>query len=104
MELLNKVIETLEDLKVKDLKAFDFENTSPFYDYFVICTVNERQGNAAINRLKQVVSIEDIRHIEGKGGSWVLIDFGDVVVHLFTEEQRQYYGFDRRLMDIKRVK
>ena len=104
MALLDKIIETLEDLKVKDLKAFDFENTSPFYDYFVIATVNERQGSAVINRLKKALHDEDLRHIEGKGGTWVLIDCNSVVVHLSSEEEREYFGFDKRLIDIKRVK
>lgn len=104
MEKKLKIItNTLEDIKVKDLKVFDFEQSSPFYEYFVIATVNERQGNAAINHLKQNLKSDDIKHIEGKGNSWVLIDCGDIIVHLFTEELRQYYGFDKRLMDVKVV-
>lgn len=104
MEKLNKIIQTLEDLKVKDLAVFDFEKTSPFYDYFVICTTNERQGNAAINYVKKALLAEDIKHVEGKGGSWVLIDCHDVIVHLFREEDRKFYGFDQRLLGIKRIK
>ncbi len=104
MEKLNKIIQTLEDLKVKELKVFDFEKTSPFYDYFVIATTNERQGNAAINYLKKALLADDIKHVEGKGGSWVLIDCHDIIVHLFREEDRKFYGFDQRLMGIKRIK
>jgi len=100
---LEIIINTLEDLKVQELKVFDFEESSPFYSYFVIATVNERQGNAAVNHLKQSLSTDDIKHIEGKGGSWVLIDCGEVIIHLFTEELRKYYGFDQRLMDVKLV-
>ncbi len=103
MDLLHKIIDTLEDVKVKDLKAYDFEKTSPFYDYFIIATVNERQANAAINHLKKALGDDDFRHIEGKGGTWVLIDCHSVVVHLFSEEEREYFGFDKRLIDIKRV-
>jgi ribosome-associated protein len=104
VEKLNKIIETLEDLKVKDLKVYDFEKTSPFYDYFVIATTNERQGNAAINYVKKALVAEEIKHIEGKGGSWILIDCHDVIIHLFKEEDRIYYGFDQRLLGIKRIK
>lgn len=104
MEKLNKIITALEDLKVKDLAVYDFEKSSPFYEYFVICTTNERQGSAAINHLKKALDAQEIRHVEGKGGSWVLIDCHDVIVHLFTEEDRAYYGFDKRLMDVKRIK
>jgi ribosome-associated protein len=104
VEKLNKIVEALENLKVKDLAVYDFEKTSPFYDYFVICTTNERQGSAAINHLKKALEADEIRHIEGKGGSWVLVDCHEVIVHLFTQEDRQYYAFDKRLMDVKRIK
>jgi ribosome-associated protein len=103
VEKLKTIIQTLEDLKVKDLKAFDFEKTSPFYDYFVLATVNERQGNAAINHLKKALVAEEIKHIEGKGGTWTLVDCHDVIVHLFQEEDRKFYGFDQRLLGIKRI-
>jgi ribosome-associated protein len=104
VEKVNKIIETLEDLKVKDLACYDFEKTSPFYDYFVIATVNERQGNAAINHLKKALLADEIKHVEGKGGSWTLVDCHDVIVHLFQEEDRKFYGFDQRLIGVKRVK
>lgn len=104
MKNLNTVIKTLEDLKVKDLRVYDFENTSPFYDYFVIATTNERQGNAVINHLKKSPVNTDIKHVEGKNSSWVLIDATDIIIHLFSTDDRDYYGFDERLMGIKRIK
>ena len=103
MDKLNAIIKTLEDLKVKDLKVYDFEKTSPFYDYFIIATTNERQANAAISHLKSNLVAEEIRHVEGKGGTWVLIDAVDVIIHLFNAEDRAYYGFDQRLLGIKRI-
>jgi ribosome-associated protein len=103
VEKLNKIIKALEDLKVKDLKVFDFEKTSPFYDYFVIATTNERQASAAISHLKAALVADEIRHVEGKGGTWVLIDATDVIIHLFNAEDRTYYGFDQRLLGIKRI-
>jgi ribosome-associated protein len=104
VEKLDKIMDTLEGLKVKDLVAYDFEKTSPFYDYFVIATTNERQATAAINYLKKELEDHEIRHVEGKGGSWVLIDAREVIIHLFTEEDRRYYGFDNRLLGVKRVR
>ncbi len=103
MELLQTIIKTLEDLKVKDLAVYDFEKSSPFYDYFIIATVNERQGNAVVNHLKKAIKSEDLRHIEGKGGTWVLIDCNSVIVHLFSEEERNYFGLDKRLIEVKRI-
>jgi ribosome-associated protein len=104
VEKINKIIETLENLKVKDLAVYDFEKSSPFYDYFVIATVNERQGNSATNYLKKAILAEEIKNIEGKGGTWTLVDCHDVIIHLFREEERKYYGFDQRLIGIKRIK
>jgi ribosome-associated protein len=86
------------------LAVYDFEQSSPFYDYFVIATTNERQGNAAINYLKKALPDDAIKHVEGKGGTWVLIDAHDVIIHLFREEDRKYYGFDQRLIGVKRIK
>ena len=104
MTLLQTIINTLEDLKVKDMAVYDFEKSSPFYDYFIIATVNERQGNAAVNHLKKAIETDDLKHIEGKGGTWVLIDCNSVIVHLFSEEERDYFGLDKRLIEVKRVK
>lgn len=103
MALLETIIKTLEDVKVHDLKVYDFEQTSPFYDYFVIATVNERQANAVINHLKKALDDVDLKHVEGKGGTWVLIDCSSVIIHLFSKEERDYFGLDHRLIDIKRV-
>lgn len=104
MEKIKKIITTLEDLKVKDLAVYDFEQTSPFYDYFVIATTNARQSDAAISHLKKALTMDEINHVEGRGCAWVLIDCKEVIVHLFQEEERRYYGFDQRLLGIKRVK
>lgn len=104
MEKLNILIDTLESLKVKDLAVYDFEKSSPFYDFFIIATVNERQGSAAVGYVKKALLAEEIKHIEGKGGSWTLIDCHDVIIHLFKEEDRKYYGFDQRLLGTKRIK
>ncbi len=104
MQKINTIIETLDNLKVKDMTVYDFEQSSPFYDYFVIATVNERQANAATNYLKKALMADEIKHIEGKGGTWTLVDCHDVIIHLFREEERKYYAFDERLMGIKRIR
>ncbi|MGI6771327.1 MAG: ribosome silencing factor [Acholeplasmataceae bacterium] len=96
MKKYKKVVEVLDDLKVKDIKVYDFNKTSPFYDYFVIATVNERQANAAANNLKQEFK-DKIKNIEGKSSGWVLVDMGDIIIHLFRSEEREFYGLDKML-------
>ncbi len=99
MKKYQKAVAVLDDLKIKDIKVYDFNKTSPFYDYFIIATVNERQANAAANNLKQTFKNE-IKNIEGKSSGWVLVDMGDVIVHLFRVEEREFYGLDKMLYGI----
>ena len=99
---LKKMIEILGNVNALDVKVYDFEKTSPFFDYFIVATLNERQANAAINYFKQEFG-ESISHVEGKNSGWVLIDLKDVIVHLFTKEQREYYHFETRLLEVKEI-
>ncbi len=71
---------------------------STFTDYFVIATVdNPRQMNALIDSLDQDLRDAGIRPRKTEGtpdSGWVLIDFGDAIVHLFSREQRTYYKLE----------
>lgn len=96
---IQKIIEQLEQVKAKDIKVFNLKDISPFYDYFIVATATERQSNAAINYIKKALEEHEIKHSEGKGGSWLLMDCYDVIVHIFDEESRQFYQFDQRLME-----
>ncbi|HHX76500.1 MAG TPA: ribosome silencing factor [Acholeplasmataceae bacterium] len=103
MQILQKTIELLEKVNAKDISVYEFSNTNPFYDYFVVCTVNDRASNSAIGYFNKALKSE-IKHIEGKGQTgWLLIDLGDVIVHLFSEEQREFYGFDKRFLELKKT-
>lgn len=102
MEKINAIIDILQDVKAKDIMAYDFQGTSPYYDSFIIATANERQASAAVNHIKQKFGM-DIRGVEGKGSPWVLIDLTDIVIHIFREEDRAYYNFEQRLLGIKRI-
>lgn len=103
MELLEKIIKTIDIVNVSDVKAYDMEKSSPFFDYVVVATANERQSNAVITYLKEAIGMDQIRGFEGKTGGWLLVDMGEVILHLFSKEMREYYGFDKRLMSLKPV-
>ncbi|SRR5690606_41242210 len=104
MTLLQQTLTVIDKVNVKDIAIFNFEDTNPFYEYFVVGTINDRQGQAAIGYFQDSLR-DQIKHIEGKNGSgWVLIDLGDVVVHLFKEEDRHFYGFDRRFVEFRQKK
>ena len=79
----------------------DIHEQTSIADYFVIATVdNERQAKAIEDDLLQKLRVEQnirplgIEGVENRGGGWTLVDYGDVIVHLFTEESRNYYRLE----------
>lgn len=76
----------------------DISRVAPFADYFVIASaVNPRQMRALIDTLDKELGKDGVRprHQEGAVDSgWVLLDYGEIVVHLFSPELREYYGLE----------
>ena len=87
---------TLSDKKAQDIVIIDIQEKATFADYFVICSgTSERQINSLVDDVEEIFAKEDLfaKSIEGRNGSgWVLMDFGDVIVNLFTREMREKYG------------
>lgn len=98
MEKIRIVKEELENLKVEDLAIYNLIGHSPFFDYIVIATVNTRQSDACVAHLKKEL---DINQVEGKNTGWQVVDLGDVIVHLFDREKREFYGLDKLLFEYK---
>lgn len=98
---IKTIIDQLENVKARDIKVFNLKGVSPFYDFFIVATANDRQSNAAINYIKKALGEKEIKHSEGKGGTWLLMDCFDVIVHIFDEPSRAYYQFDQRLMEYR---
>lgn len=99
--LARHLVEIIEDKQAADIVLLDIREQTSIADYFVIATVdNERQANAIEDELLRQLQLEqNIRPlgIEGagsKGGGWILLDYGDVIAHLFTEEARHYYDLE----------
>jgi len=78
-----------------------------FCDYFVICTASsDRRIRATAENINEELEKCGIStfHIHGlKEGTWVLVDFGDVVVHIFGESVREFYGLEHLWQEAKRV-
>lgn len=97
MELLEKITTLLEDKKAIDLKTLDIIKQSTLADYFVIASGT---SNTHIKALADNVEIELKKEniypnkIEGYNTNWILMDYGDIVVHIFTEEERQNYDLE----------
>ncbi len=93
------MIDTIADKKASDILLLDLRQQSIFTDYFLLCsTTNERQLRAIAESVWDDAKLKaDIvgMSIEGTPQSgWMLVDFGDLVVHIFMEEQRAYYDLE----------
>ncbi len=98
-----------DDKKATDITVIDLIGTTDVTDYFVICTgANNRQVDAIVDAVREKVQQNlGIRPLscEGREGlSWVLVDYGSVVVHVFDPERRDFYRLERLWGDAPRVK
>lgn len=93
----------LDSKKGKNILVLETAEITSLADYFVLCTGSSApQLKAMGDAVEEALKKEDITpsHIEGhRGGTWVLQDYGDVVVHLFSEEAREFYDLDRMWQD-----
>ena len=99
LELAHLLVDTIVDKKGNDILLLDIREHAVFADYFLICTGdNERQLKALADALAQNAkqSGESLAlGVEGEASSgWMLIDFGDLVVHLFSPVKRDYYSLE----------
>ncbi|HKY64335.1 MAG TPA: ribosome silencing factor [bacterium] len=99
IELARKIASEALDTKVRDLKLLDLRGLVSYTDYFILGTgTSDRHVRSVADRVHLKVKKELGRlplSYEGQdSGNWVLLDYGDVVLHLFLEEQRRYYGLD----------
>jgi len=101
--LLVSILKSIEDDKAEDIVQIDLRGKTEIGDYMVICSGRStRQVSAISEKLAQMVKDEYGRtpKVEGKDiGDWVLIDTGDVIVHVFRPEVRDFYQLEKMWMD-----
>ena len=97
----------LEDAKTQNIAVLDVRKISDFTDYMVIATgTSNRHVQSSADKVAETLRDHGVRPvgIEGKQlGDWVLIDFGDVVVHIMREQTRDFYNLEKLWSDAKRV-
>ena len=96
------------DKKGSDIVVLDVGDIISITEFFVIASAgNTRQVRTIVDSIEQQLREQDDakpRAEEGReGGSWVLLDYGDIVVHVFLDETREYYGLERLWADAPRV-
>ncbi|MEN8241571.1 MAG: ribosome silencing factor [Chloroflexota bacterium] len=96
LEVARTIVNALEDKKAEDILLMDLTGVAPFTDFFVICSgTSERMLKALIH-----AALDEVREqygfktrVEGESlDGWLLADFGDVVLHVFSLDQREYYA------------
>ena len=99
VQRVREAVAAAEDRKALDLKVLHLQQVSDFTDYFLICSgSSERQVQAIADAVQEKLREERVRplHVEGYNrAQWVLLDFGDFVVHVFQEEPRRFYSLER---------
>ena len=102
-EMIAIAVKALDDKKGKELKVLYTADQTTLADYFIICTGSSNtQVRALADAVEEALSKagEEPHHIEGhRGGQWTLMDYSAVVVHIFTEEGREFYGLERMWSD-----
>src|SRR5207253_7306768 len=100
LSLARAIVDLASDKQASEIVLLDIRGVSLIADYFVICTVgSERQAAAILKDLSAKLLEEFGRkplHTEGKPDSgWVLLDYGDVIVHVFSPTQRNFYNLEQ---------
>ena len=106
-ELTKLAIEALEDKKAEDIQVIDISEVSVIADYFIIANgTNRSQIQALSDNVEEALGRAGTpaRQIEGYNtANWVLLDFGDVIIHVFDKENRLFYDLERIWRDGKKV-
>ena len=99
--------ECIEERKGRDLVVLDLTELTPIADYFVVCSGTSSMHTRAISEhIEMSCKKAGFRYfgIEGEqNGKWILIDYGDIVVHIFVDETRWFYNLERLWGDARRV-
>ena len=99
--------DALEDAKARDITVLDVRKISDFTDYMVIATgTSNRHVQSTADKVVDTLRVHGVRTVGvegGKIGDWVLIDFGDVIVHVMREEIRDFYNLEKLWSDAKHI-
>ncbi|NLL31870.1 ribosome silencing factor [Enterococcus sp.] len=101
--MLEVAVKAVDDKHAQDIIALDVREVSLLADYFVICSGNtDRRINAIVDEVVEQAykNQMDVKRVEGKEASkWVLIDLGDVIVHVFNQSEREFYQLEKLWSD-----
>ena len=106
-EMTKLAIAALEDKKANDVRVIDIAGVSVIADYFVIASgSNTNQVQAMADSVREALGRagHEPRQVEGYGSAnWILMDYNDIIVHIFSDESRTFYDLERIWRDGKEV-
>ena len=106
-EIARMACEALEDKKALEVKIINIEKVSTLADYFIIASgSNRNQVQTMADNVEEVLGRAgyEPRQLEGYGtATWILMDYNDIIVHIFSEEDRLFYDLERIWRDGKNV-
>ena len=98
LEVARKAVEAASDKQAADIVLLDTQGICSFADYFVICSgESERQTKAIYDEVEHALKKKGVLPLHREGAldsGWLLLDFGDVIVHIFAPFEREYYQLD----------
>ena len=102
IDIVAKAVRALDDKKAEEIKVIKISELTVMADYFIIANGN---SNTHVRALAEEVEYalnqagEKPRNIEGRSTGWILLDYGSVMVHVFTPRDRDYYNLERLWQD-----
>lgn len=107
MEKLECIVKAMDDKLASHIVAIDMREASPLFDTFVLCTASNARLMQAISQNVEDALAENgftINSIEGlRDSKWILIDCGDIVCHIFENEERDAYNLEKLWGDMPRI-
>lgn len=101
------IAKAADDKKAKDIVILDMRGVTIITDYFIICHgTSTTQTRAIAEAVEQKMAEQGMRVLRREGateGNWILLDYGHYVVHIFTEQERDFYGLERLWGDAKQI-
>jgi len=106
-DLARRIVDLLADRQAEDVLLLDIRGVAAFADFFVIATsVNSRQMEALVETSTRALREEGVRPLHKEGGpdsGWVLVDYGAIILHIFSSELRDYYALEELWQDATEV-
>jgi len=104
-KILNKIISLAEDKKAENIVSMNVSKITSLSEFFVICSAkNLIQVKAIADNIKDNIEENPWRTEGYENGTWIILDYVDIVVHIFFEETRHYYDLEKIWFDAKVIK